>query len=308
MNDAEERFDDVTVIIPAFRAASTIGRALASVAVQTVKPRCVVVVDDGSPDDTFAATQAWSSRMNGIELVVIQQANSGAGAARNRALAEARTEYVAFLDADDEWFDTKLARSLEYLKSGDYVLVGHDSEEIEGSQITRLECARRFRASAHSPFAGLYRSGFLDTTTVVARLDRVRAAGGFDESLPNAQDFDLWLAMLAPPSARFFVFDEVLSRYYRMPGSIMTHVKRRLQCSLIIAKRHAPALKWHPGSPTASLCFRILAIHWEAISAFIAKGERGAAVRTLVVCPFTLVATLSTYFLAARGGRAGPTT
>lgn len=301
MSNASEPTADVTVVIPAWRAAATIGRALASVAAQTLKPRAVVVVDDGSPDDTYARAAAFIGRMGGSELVVLRQPNAGPGAARNRALAEARTAYVAFLDADDEWLPEKLARSMAHIASGGYVLVAHDSVEIAADgREHRLDCARRFRAAGDAPFVGLYRRGFIDTATVVARLDAVRAAGGFDEALPNAQDFALWLAILAAPEARFLVFDDVLSRYHRTAGSVMSHVERRRRCCMTIARRFAHDLAAHPGSPLASLWFRTLAVHREAIAAHLASRKWLAALGTLLVCPISLAAATIHYAFGRR--------
>lgn len=289
---------DVTVIIPAYRAANTIGRALVSIAVQTLKPRAVVVVDDGSSDDTYAVTESYRERMPGIELVVIRQANAGPGAARNRALREANTRYVAFLDADDEWKPEKLARSMTHLMDGDYSLVAHDSVEVDGPHSERLYCARRFNEASQAPFVGLYRRGFIDTTTVVADLAVIRSLGGFDESLPNAQDFDLWLAILADPNRHFLVFDDVLSIYHRTPGSVMTHIERRRKCCVAIARRYASALRAHPGSPLVSLWFRLLAVHKEAVTAHARLGDWRAVVMTSAIAPVDFcIATLG-YFVA----------
>mgnify|MGYP002632345418 CR=1 FL=1 len=252
---------DVTVIIPAYRAENTIDRALQSVVAQTCRPRACVVVDDGSPDATLAAASSWQGRMEDIALTVIHQDNAGAGAARNRALREAQTAYVAFLDADDEWLPEKLARCMARLTDTATVLVAHDSFSVEDGIETRLDCARRFRASAAAPFVGLYRRGYIDTATVVVRREAVLAAGGFDTGLPNAQDFDLWLAMLKDPAVKYEVFDDALSRYHITAGSIMSHVEHRRRCCIDIALRYAPDLRCHPGSALASLWFRILAIH-----------------------------------------------
>jgi glycosyltransferase involved in cell wall biosynthesis len=286
---------DVTVIVPAYRAGETIARALESVVAQTLPPRAVVVVDDGSPDDTFGHAEAMRTRMNGIELKVIRQDNAGAGAARNRALAEATTRYVAFLDADDEWLPEKLKRSMAQMEAGDYVLVAHDSIEVRDGCETRLDCAARFRSYADAPFVGLYRRGFIDTTTVVARRNAVMVAGGFDTTLANGQDFALWLAMLARPDARFLVFDEVLSRYHITSDSIMSHVERRRRCCMTIARRYAPALRSHPGTPMASLWFRTLAVHREAVVAHLRRGAWWQALRAITLAPANLMAATFAY-------------
>jgi len=285
MQEPDDAFADVTVIIPAYNAQKTIARALSSVAEQTLKPRAIVVIDDGSRDDTYAVAQRHSDQMRGIELVVIRQPNAGPGAARNRAIAEAKTTYIAFLDADDEWLRDKLARTMSFLGDGQFVLVAHDSMEIDGNLSKRLDCARRFREAIAAPYVGLYRRGFIDTSTVVVRLDAVRAVGCFDVTLPNAQDFALWLAVLADPAARFMIFDEVLSHYHRQPGSVMTHIARRRRYCLIIARNYALALRRHPGSPVLSFWFRILAIHSEAIAAHINAREWLSAIGTLAILP-----------------------
>ena len=204
------RFADVGVIVAAYRAAGTIGRTLMSIAAQTVKPREVVVVDDGSDDGTADAARACASDMNGIELVVLRtEDNHGAGAARNRAIAEARQPVLAFLDADDEWLPVKLERSLAIFDEGDYALVAHDYLTGDGDRAEHHHCERRFLEGA-DPFVQLYRKGYIASCSVVARRDAVLAASGFDEGLRNAQDFELWLAMLRKPGTRFRVFGEAL--------------------------------------------------------------------------------------------------
>jgi glycosyltransferase involved in cell wall biosynthesis len=255
----------------------------------------VVVVDDGSPDDTFARAEAMRPRMSDIDLKVIRQDNAGAGAARNRALVEAATPFVAFLDADDEWLPNKLARSMARLGEGNYVLVAHDSVEVRDGRERRLHCAARFRAHQAAPYVGLYRRGFIDTSTVVVRRDAVAAAGGFDTTLANGQDFALWLAILARPGARFLVFDEVLSRYHITSGSIMSHIERRRRCCMAIALQYAPTLRHHPGSPLASLWFRTVAVHREAVAAHLARHELAGALRAAALAPANLAAATFAY-------------
>ena len=287
----------VTVIIPAYCARATIGRALASVAEQTVRPRQVVVVDDGSDDGTAAAAEASADDLGDIGLDVLRQSRAGAGAARNRALLAAREPIVAFLDADDEWLPTHLERSLFHLESDDYVLVAHDGWQIEDGGESLIDGARRF-AEGDDAFVSLYRRGYIDTCTVVARRDAIIAVGGFDPALPNAQDFDMWLALLRQPGARFTVFDEPLSRYYVTGRGIMSHTRRRLVCCLRIAARYAGDLEARPGSALSSLWFRIIAVHHEAVTAHRGRGEWRSALATILRLPFSLAALTIGYLVA----------
>jgi hypothetical protein len=271
------------VVIPAFRASATIGRALASVAAQTLRPREAIVVDDGSDDGTAEAAEAARAALGETALNVLRQPHAGAGAARNRAVAAAGQPYLAFLDADDEWLPEKMSRSMAAIEEAGATLVAHDGWIVDGARVARNECAKRFRA-ARDPFVALYRKGYIDTSTVVVRRDAVLAAGGFDPGLLNAQDFDLWLAVLRTPGARFVVFDEPLSRYYVSDSGIMSHTERRLRCGLAIAGRYARDLEGHPGSALASLCYRVGALHYEAVAAFLAKRRRAKAI--LAALPF----------------------
>ena len=296
---------DVDVIIPAYKARNTIARALASVAAQTLKPRQTIVVVDGSGDGTLEAAEACRGDMHGVDLAVIWQENQGAGAARNRAIAEATARYVAFLDADDEWLPEKLERSLPYLETGDTVLVSHNVLVNDGTSEKLVDCTPHFEKSG-DPFVALYRHGYISTSTAVARRDAVLAVGGFDTSLENAQDFDLWLKMLADPGARVNVFKEALTRYHVTPGSIMSHTRRRLRCGVIIAQRHLPALKERAGSALTSLWFRIVAVHYEALIAYRSRDDYVGAGSVLARLPVSLAMTTLDAAIGpdARPGRA----
>ena len=287
---------DVSVIIPAYRAVDTIERALASVAAQSLKPLEVIVVDDGSDDGTLEAAQRMCDAMSGIRLIVIGQENKGAGAARNRALEEAKGEYIAFLDSDDEWLPEKIARSIKHIEGSDYVFVAHDLfVRGEGGEDDAIESSGRYKA-ASDHYVALYRTGFVGSITVLARRRAIEAAGGFDESLLTGQDFDLWLSMLRDPRAKFTVFDDKLARYSINASGITSHTQRRLQCTMRIAIRHFPALKTRPGSAWVSLWYRILAVHLEAYRAFSASGKGGQALKVCLMLPINLAsASLSAF-------------
>jgi glycosyltransferase involved in cell wall biosynthesis len=97
----------VTVIIPAYNAGATITAALQSVFAQTYRDFDVIVVDDGSGDDTAARVAEWGDR-----VTYVHQANGGPGSARNEALRHTRSPLIAFLDADDVWLPGKLERQV----------------------------------------------------------------------------------------------------------------------------------------------------------------------------------------------------
>jgi glycosyltransferase involved in cell wall biosynthesis len=261
-----------------------------SIAGQTVKPKEVVVVDDGSTDGTRESAEACAPDLQGIRLKVLRtEDNRGAGAARNRAITESSQPVLAFLDADDEWLPAKLERSLAVFDESGTVLVAHDYLTCDGDRQRQHHCEQRFLEGA-DPFVLLYRKGYIASCSVVARRDAVIAAGGFDESLRNAQDFDLWLAMLKKPGTRFQVFGEALLRYHPGPGGIMSHTWRRLRCGLVIAARYFPDLRQRPGSPYISLWYRVAALHLEAVRAFGAKGEIGNLLMSATVLPVNFVA------------------
>lgn len=284
---------DISVIIPAFNSANCIQAALRSVAQQTLKPNQVIVVDDGSSDDTYSLALSMHDHMTGIQLVVIKQPNLGAGAARNRAMSKATSSWLAFLDADDVWLPNKLEHSMEVIQTGTFDLVAHDYIAIHNDNETTINCASLFQQYA-DPFIGLYRKGFIATSSVVVRKELVFQAGGFDETLKTAQDFDLWLKILARPHVQFNIFDEALMRYAIVEGSITRFTQRRLACSLVILNRHGPALLKRTGG-IINVYYRILAVHYEAITVNYAHQRYGLLIRNVLMLPFRLLA--ATHFL-----------
>ncbi len=150
----------VSVVIPCFRSATTIDRAVESIACQSVLPSEVILVDDASGDDTLPALRRLQDRFPaGWIKIISQEMNSGAGATRNVGWDAAQSEYVAFLDADDAWHPKKLELQLHVMsRHPDAVLSGHrttisstlpdpgnpDSVPIENISFRQLLFANRF--------------------------------------------------------------------------------------------------------------------------------------------------------------------
>jgi teichuronic acid biosynthesis glycosyltransferase TuaG len=280
----------VSVIIPAYQAEQTIVRALESITAQSVLPKEVIVIDDGSGDNTIEAAENMRRKMRDINLMVLRQDHKGAGAARNKGLHAATTDYVAFLDADDEWLPEKLARSLEEIRRTNSMLVSHNYllHEPSGREIAVEKCDKNFQAPG-DPFVNLYKKGYIATSAVVAKREAVIAVGGFDESLLTAQDFALWLELLKKPGTPFHIFPDVLIRYHITDGSISSHTEQRLECSLKIAMRFASALTERPGSRLFSFWYRIIAVHFEALNAYLSQQRYFAALGVIALLPVNLL-------------------
>lgn len=298
-----EGFASVSVVMPAYNVANSIARALASIAAQTVKPREVLVVDDGSTDDTIAAVTAMAGRMNGVRLRLFRQSNQGAGAARNRALAQASGDWIAFLDSDDEWLPNKLERSLEVTMGADLVMSSHNLVAIapDGAEHV-IDSQARYLSNPDDPFRTLFLRGFISSSTVLVKAEAVRRAGGFDPGLRSAQDYELWLSILAQVGPRFLTFNDPLLRYTLAEDGITSRIGRKYDCSLAILWRHMGWLKRLPGPVLGPVLLRLLIIHVEAMQGHRSQGHPAAALAVAAQLPWRCVQTLAR-LITARGDR-----
>lgn len=189
----------VSVILPAHNAGGTLLRALESAAAQTYPNLQIVLVDDGSSDETSAIARAWNRLPVAIERLERQ---SGAAAARNRAMALAQGDYIAFLDSDDEWLPEKTALQMAaFLADPSLGFVSCESWMVDGGgRVRGLLNDGRPRASGPDAWKILLHHPCIATPSVIARRDLALSLGGFDTSLAIGEDQDLWirLALSAP--------------------------------------------------------------------------------------------------------------
>lgn len=172
----------VSVVVPAHDAEATLPRAVRSALGQSCPPDEVLVVDDGSTDGTAAAATAF-----GPPVRLVSRPQGGPAAARNTGVAAAGGEWVAFLDADDQWHPHKLERQLA-AASGDVVLVATDwSRELRAGPAP-ADPART--AVGTDDLVLLNR---FQTSTVLLRRRVLEESGGFDPSLDGIEDWDMWL-------------------------------------------------------------------------------------------------------------------
>ena len=282
---------DITVIVPAYQAENTLSRAIDSILAQTILPREIIVIDDGSRDRTADIAQEYVSASELCSVRLLTQENLGAGAARNLGLKSATQPIVAFLDADDEWLPEKLARSLDVLNTENADLVSHDYVRFEGPDSVYISCARHFSRRS-DPMVDYFLRGYIATSTVVARRDVLVEAGGFDPSLRSGQDYELWLAVIGNPATRHHVFPEGLTRYHVTPNSITSQVGLRHAAAVRILYRHLPALRGRGKHPRCTGIFRAVIICVQASRAYRSAGNYGRALAVIFRIPIHVISVL----------------
>ena len=205
----------VSVLIAAYDAAAFLHPTLASVLGQTFADFEVLVIDDGSHDDTAAVVRRAAAHDPRVRLIV--QENRGLSATRNRGVREARGALIAFLDHDDLWHPEKLAAQVALLDAEPTTAVVSCYSALIDSEQRCL--GWRFGGEANGD---VYREMLVwDTVSggsvVLVRREALEAAGPFDESLAIREDWDMWIRLAR--CHRFATVPRVLVGYTRSPGS-----------------------------------------------------------------------------------------
>lgn len=191
----------VSVIIPAYNSARFLPDTLHSVLAQTYSDYEVIVVDDGSTDDTEAVVMAV-----GGPVRYLPQSNGGPSAARNAGIGAARGEFICFLDADDLWTPDKLVAQVDFMdRSPNVGLVFADGEEFDesGVQCASLLSKSRFDGEIVTgtviveAFQKLLEENFIPTSTVMVRKSCFATTGLFDPALKGPEDRDMWSRIAA---------------------------------------------------------------------------------------------------------------
>ncbi|MDB4540234.1 glycosyltransferase [bacterium] len=205
----------VSVIIPCYNRAQQLSRAIDSVLNQTVQPLEVIVIDDGSSDDSAETARSFSHPVS-----VYEQANAGAAAARNRGIKLAKGGWIAFLDSDDIWHKNKIERQLQALENSPKAgLIFTDTQTVRGAEVIMpsrfalgglrenadsvgnsiLRCQRNF-------FEIMLTQSRVITSATMVRRDLPDFV--FPEEIWGSEDWALWLSLIL--ETEFLAVDEVL--------------------------------------------------------------------------------------------------
>ena len=196
-----------SVVIPAYNASETLAEALDSVLCQSVKPAEIIVVDDGSSDDTAAIAAGFGRRVQ-----VVSQDNSGPGKATSNGFHHASSPLIATLDADDIWLENKLELQLEIL--------------TRQQEISLVFCKQRqFRHGRGDDGTGEVRPG-LNRSGILVRRQVFDAVGDFRDQHGNIGDCIDWVARARDAGFQFAEIDQVLALRRIIKGSLSHRLNR----------------------------------------------------------------------------------
>jgi glycosyltransferase involved in cell wall biosynthesis len=211
---------EITVIIPAYNAERTVGIAVDSVLAQTFADFELLVIDDGSQDETADVVTARDDR----RVRCVRTENGGVSVARNRGLELAAGSYVAFLDADDAWQPTKLERQHLALTENPHVGLSFASAHFVDDDLRPVGLHVAVVRPDYSE-ALLLEGNILagSASSVMVRTSVMKQVGGFDPSLSLCADWDLWLRTSVV--TKFVPVHETLVLYRRLPGTMSSDPK-----------------------------------------------------------------------------------
>lgn len=236
---------DVSVIIPNYNCQQYLAKCLSSVSIQQNVNVEIIVIDDGSSDNSLDWLLDIQSALP--NLVVLQQPNSGVVAARNKAIAEAKGEYIAFLDADDYWTKDKLFEQICFMRSNpnvvlsftNYMHVNENGKDIVDcfgywSEFEQFHHDEHFYYEIKDPYPLIMHANVIGTSSVVVRRTAICSVAGFDRKLKSASDWDCWLK-LANIGTFAYTYD-ISMAYLMRQNSITSNRWNRLEAMANIWK------------------------------------------------------------------------
>ena len=270
----------VSVVIPCYRQARFLGEAIESVLGQSYARVEVVVVDDGSPDNTAAVAARYPG------LIYVRQPNAGLSAARNTGLRRSKGDFLVFLDADDRLLPNAVEAGLECFKEHPDCVFVHGHFHLIGSDGVLLSAPERFDPKGEY-YLELLRRNYIEMhATVMYRCDIFEKVGGFNERMRSCEDYDLYLRIAREHPV--CCHDTVIAEYRRHATNMTNNVGRILRFALAALGRQWKYVRGDKRQRTAYLAGMKFwrEVYGEqlltAARAYGAEGERDQAVRAML--------------------------
>ena len=200
----------VSVIIPCYNREKEIEISINSVCSQTYKNIEIIIVDDHSSDNSVKHIKELMKKYSSLQLIE-HHTNKGGGAARNSGILKASGELIAFLDSDDEWFPDKIEKQVKAICADnrrEIVFTGYNECGYPSRNISYVRIQKN-----STPLWFLLCENFLGTTSsIMCTADLLRRIGGFNDTLPSAQDWDLYLRAISEDN--YFIVEEPLLNHF----------------------------------------------------------------------------------------------
>ena len=198
----------IDVIIPTYNRETLVVRAIESVLNQSYGDFLLYLVDDGSTDNTPVALEKYVGHP---KVTLLKQNNQGVSAARNFAVRQGSSEWISFLDSDDEWLPNKLKLQTDYLNAHPEIRFLH-AEEIWIRNGVRVNPKMKHDKSGSDLFERSLEFCLISPSTVMMKRELFNQHGGFDTAMTVCEDFDLWNKILISEKVGFI--DEFVTQKY----------------------------------------------------------------------------------------------
>jgi len=218
MPAAANAIPKVSVIIPSYKTAHLIARCLDTVMAQTFQDFEAIVVNDGSPD-TPELERVLAPYMD--RIVYIRQENKRCAGARNTAIRNARGEFLAFLDSDDTWYPGHLESQMRQFAENPALDLAYCNSLLVGDPQREITFMEQCPSNGPANFETLVLEKCqIPISTVVVRKAAIVRAGGFDETIPRCDDYDMWVRTAFHGARIGYIRDLTVHMYIGRPGSM----------------------------------------------------------------------------------------
>ena len=249
----------VSVIIPTYNRSHFIKDALESVLAQSYQDFELIIIDDGSTDNTSEILADYSDR-----LQYIYQKNQGRSVARNLGVKKAKGHYIAFLDSDDLWLSNKLEKQIQFLETNSQISLVHcftavvDENRKHCDELTKFHKIHHQRSFKRGyDYEDISLECIMFTSCIIVKRDIFLKLGGFDNNCEPLEDWDLYLRLAF--KHKIAVVPEILSlyRHHNSQSGNYSLTKARIQ----VSKKQLKLLKMNTNQLCLKLAFRNFAIH-----------------------------------------------
>lgn len=231
----------VSVVLPTYNRAELLPRSVESVLNQTYKNFELIIIDDGSTDNTKEVVQEYAKKDKRV-IYLRHKKNKGGSAARNTGIRKANGDYIAFQDSDDEWIYNKLEKQIKIIKNSSY------SKKVIYTSLIKITKTKTYylpgkniKKRGGRIYEELLKGNFVGFPTVLINKECFKRVGLLDERFPRNQDWELFLRI--SKKYPFYFIDEPLLLSFQTEESISTNPLGFIEARKLILERHFTDIK-----------------------------------------------------------------